>query len=127
MIRDTQADPVSARIECALRAVVPLLDESLGLPAAADLVRRGQMRERELAARRLARWHGWMRSLALGVVGLAVAAALYATEPRWGGWLLAPLLGNPPLPGIGDAAVVAGAVFTASAAIVWVSQQFADE
>lgn len=124
---DAQSREPIAEIEAALCSLAPLLGDSTRLPAAADLLRRARLREREVAAGRLARWHGWLRGLSFGLVALAAAAAVQAIEPHWGSWLLKPLLERPPRPGGGDAAVLAGAVLAVSVSIVWVSQQFVDE
>ncbi len=58
---------------------------------------------------------------------MAAAWTARGAYPRWTGWLSQRLVDSPPMPSAADAAVLAGAVFAASAAIVWVSLQFAEE
>lgn len=123
-----QAPPefaLTPEIDSALAQLAPLFADSARLPHSADLLRRAQLRDREVAAERLARWHGRVRLAALGLLGLAAAAVVYGIDAGWTSWLLVPFVEGPAAPA--DAAVLAGTVLTASAAVVWIAQQFAEE
>ncbi len=126
MNHETQIEvTVAAELEAALARLVPLFADSARLPHAADLLRRARLREREVAAERLARWHSRLRLGALGLLALAAAGLAYGTDMGWATWLLVPFAEGPAAPA--DAAVLAGTVLTASAAVIWIAQQFAEE
>lgn len=114
-------------LDAALRPLVPIWSASAHLPAASDILCRARLRDRELAAERLTRWHSRIRNLGSALFAIAAVWTARETYPRWSGWLAERLVEGPSMPGTADAAVLAGAVFTASAAIVWVSLQFAEE
>ncbi len=124
------ADEILA-LEAGLEELLPLFTEDAQLPESSDLLHRARLRQREVAAERLARWTSRIQLVAIATLVFAAAAAAYALRSSWADWLvhrlLGPLLTSPPLPAAGDAAAMAGAVLALSAAAVWVLQQFAEE
>jgi hypothetical protein len=114
-------------LDAALRPLVSLWSASAHLPAASDILHRARLRDREAAAERLSRWHFRTRTLGIAVFAIAAVWAARETYPWWSGWLDQRLLESPPMPSTADAAVLAGAVLAASAAIVWVALLFAEE
>jgi hypothetical protein len=125
----TSAKPIEtsalAQIDAALAQISPRFVDSARLPHSADLLRRAQLREREIAAERLARWHSRLRWVVLAIFGLAAAALVQGMDPAWAAWLLQPFIERSPTPA--DAPALAVALLALSVAAVWVSQQFAEE
>lgn len=110
------------RLEAGLAELAVLYREGAQLPPAADLVRLARLRERQIAAERLALWQTRVQRAAGGVLLLGVATITFATWSEWAPWLLGPLAAGTSMP-----AVAAGAVLASAAAAFWVLRQFAEE
>ncbi|MEO7794021.1 MAG: hypothetical protein ABIV06_04550 [Thermoanaerobaculia bacterium] len=115
----------SSELDATLAPLAALFADTTRLPEAAALLRRAQLREKELAAAGLARWHARLRHGAFGLLAMVAVGVAVGMDKAWTAWLVLPLVEPPPAPV--DAAVIAGAVLAASAAVVWVAQQFAEE
>ncbi len=128
MTSDSKREAAEIRlVEAGLAQLAGLYREGAQLPSAADLMSRSRLRQREIAAERLARWHGRTQHAALGVLLLGIAAVTFATLSDWGPWLLEPVLARTVVPASAGAAVAVGALFASGAAVLWVLRQFAEE